>query len=153
MIYIHCENLGLLDQLVNTLPLLEATARDFSWRIRLSIEDTSTDKDTTVVEMPQEMALSLFWWYCNKEASNHLSIHLESLLMSDSMKESIVIQLNYSVAQLEHARNNRVFGRVFLDTEAYMAEEIEDHVEYEYETELHALLDAKGFEKFCEVEA
>lgn len=153
MIYIHAENLGLLDQLVNTLPLLEATAKDFSWRIRLSTEDTSADKDVTVVEMPQEMALSLFWWYCNKEASNQLSIHLESFLMSDSMKESIALQLNYSVAQLEYARKNRVFGRVFLDTEAYMAEEIEDHIEYGHETELYALLDAKGFEKFVEVVA
>ncbi len=153
MIYIHAENLGLKSDLVNTLPLLDATAKDFSWGIRLSIKDTSADKDTTVVEMPNDMAFSLFWWYCNNEASNHLSIHLESLLMSDSMKESIVIQLNYSVAQLEYNRNNRVFGRAILDTEAYMAEEIEDHIEYGHETELYALLDAKGFEKFCEVVA
>jgi hypothetical protein len=40
-----------------------------------------------------------------------------------------------------------VFGREILDTGAYMAEEIEDHVEYEYENELYALLDAKGFSK------
>lgn len=153
MIYIHAENLGLLDQLVNTLPLLEATAKDFSWRIRLSIEDTSADKDTTVVEMPQEMALSLFWWYMEKETSNHLSIHLDALLNHDTMKESIVTQLEWSVSRLDYARNNRVFGRVILDTGAYMAEEIEDHIEYGHETELYALLDAKGFEKFVEVVA
>lgn len=153
MIYIHAENLGLLDQLVNTLPLLEATAKDFSWRIRLSTEDTSADKDVTVVEMPQEMALSLFWWYMDKEASSHLSTHLFDLLDNDEMKNKIVTQLEYSVATLTAGRRNPCFGRVIKDTEAYMAEEIEDHIEYGHETELYALLDAKGFEKFCEVEA
>jgi hypothetical protein len=146
LIYIHAENLGLLDQLVNTLPLTEATAKDFSWSIRLSTKDTSSDKDTTVVEMSDDMALSLFWWYMKREASEELSIHLDALLNYDTLKELIVIQLNYSVAQLEHARNNKIFG------EAYMAYEIEDHIEYAHATELFALLDAKGFEKFIEVQ-
>lgn len=153
MIYIHAENLGLLDQLVNTLPLLEATAKDFSWRIRLSIEDTSSDKDTTVVEMPQEMALSLFFWYMDKEASSHLKIHLYDLLDNDEMKDKVIKQLEWSVDRLTFDRRNPCFGRVIKKTEAYMAEEIEDHIEYGHETELYALLDAKGFEKFCEVEA
>ena len=51
MIYIHAENLGLLDHLVNT-NFAETSAKNYSWRIRLSIEETSSDKDTTVVEMP-----------------------------------------------------------------------------------------------------
>ncbi len=146
MIYIHAENLGLLDHLVNT-NFAETSAKNYSWSIRLSTRDNSSDKNTTVVEMPQEMALSLFWWYMEKEASEELSIHLESLLMSDSMKESIVTQLEYSVATLTVERNNKVFG------EAYMAYEVEDHIEYGHATELFALLDAKGFEKFVEVEA
>ena len=146
MIYIHAENLGLLDQLVNTLPLADATAKDFSWSIRLSTEDTSTDKDITVVEMPQKMALDLFWWYMEKETPNQLSAHLDALLNHDAMKESIVTQLEYSVALLDEARQNKV-GRSYYGYDADMAEEIEDHVEYEYETELYALLDAKGFEK------
>lgn len=146
MIYIHAENLGLLDQLVNTLPLADATAKDFSWSIRLSTEDTSTDKDITVVEMPQKMALDLFWWYMEKETPNQLSAHLDALLNHDAMKESIVTQLEYSVALLDKARQDKV-GRSYYGYDADMAEEIEDHVEYEYETELYALLDAKGFEK------
>ena len=150
MIYIHAENLGLYNNLINTLPLAEATAKDFSWSIRLSTKNTSSDKDVTVVEMPNDMALSLFWWYMEKETPNQLSAHLDALLNHDAMKESIVTQLEYSVALLDKARNIKV-GRPFFGYDANMAEEIEDHVEYEYENELYALLDAKGFEK--EVEA
>ena len=147
MIYIHAENLGLLDHLVNTLPLLDATAKDFSWRIRLSIEDTSSDKDVTVVEMPQDMALSLFFWYMDKESRNHLSTHLFDLLDNDEMKDKVVTQLEYSVDKLTFDRKNPCFGRVIKSTDAYMAEEIEDHIEYDHESELYALLDAKGFNK------
>ncbi len=146
MIYIHAENLGLLDHLVNT-NFAETSAKNYSWRIRLSIEETSSDKDTTVVEMPQKMALDLFWWYMEKETPNQLSAHLDALLNHDAMKESIVTQLEYSVTLLEQARNNKVFGRVFLDTGAYMAYEVEDHIEYGHATELFALLDTKGFAK------
>lgn len=153
MIYIHAENLGLLDQLINTLPITEATAKDFSWSIRLSTKYTSIDNDTTVVEMPNNMALSLFWWYMEKEASNQLSTHLDALLNHDILKKSIVTQLEWSVSRLDYARNNKVFGRVFLDTGAYMAYEVEDHIEDGHESELYALLDAKGFEKFVEVVA
>ena len=150
MIYIHAENLGLLDHLVNTLPITEATAKDFSWSIRLSTKDTSSDKDTTVVEMPQDMALSLFWWYTTSKASKQLTNHICDLLDNDAMKESIVTQLEYSVGLLDKARNIKV-GRTFFGYDANMAEEIEDHIEYGHATELFALLDAKGFEK--EVEA
>jgi hypothetical protein len=153
LIYIHAENLGLLDHLVNTLPILEATAKDFSWRIRLSTEETSSDKDTTVVEMPQNMALPLFFWYMESGTSNYLSTHLHELLNHVEMKDKILKQLEYSVATLTADRNEKVGGQVIISPDAYMAYEIEDHVEYEYENELYALLDAKGFEKFCEVEA
>jgi len=151
MIYIHAENLGLLDHLVNTLPLTEATAKDFSWSIRLSTKDTSSDKDTTVVEMPQDMALPLFFWYMESGTSNYLSTHLHELLNHVEMKDKILKQLEYSVATLTADRNEKVGGQVIISPDAYMAYEIEDHVEYEYENELYALLDAKGFEK--EVEA
>lgn len=151
MIYIHAENLGLLDQLVNTLPITEATAKDFSWRIRLSIEDTSTDKGTTVVEMPQDMALPLFFWYMESGTSNYLSTHLHELLNHVEMKDKILKQLEYSVATLTADRNEKVSGQVIISPDAYMAYEIEDHVEYEYETELYTLLDAKGFEKEVKV--
>ena len=142
MIHIHATNLGVKFE---TTDSTLATAKDFSWSIRLSTEDTSTDKDTTVVEMPQEMALSLFWWYCNKEASNQLEIHLDHLLNHDEMKDKILKSLEYSVALLDKARNNKVFGRVFLDTEAYMAYEIEEQIEYKHESELYALLDEAYF--------
>lgn len=153
MIYIHAENLGLLDQLVNTLPLLEATAKDYSWSIRLSTRDNSSDKDTTVVEMPNDIALSLFFWYMESGTSNYLSTHLHELLNHVQMKDKIINQLEYSVATLTADRNEKVSGQVIISPDAYMAYEIEDHVEYEYETELYALLDAKGFEKFVEVVA
>lgn len=152
MIYIHAENLGLLDQLVNTLPLLDATAKDFSWSIRLSTEDTSNDKDVTVVEMPQEMALSLFFWYMNKESSSQLSVHLFDLLDHEDIKKNIIEQLEWSVAYLDKARQDNV-GRSYYGYSSDMAKEIEDHIEYGHEVELYALLDAKGFEKFVEVEA
>ena len=146
MIYIHAENLGLYHDLVNTLPLTDATAKDFSWGIRLSTQDSSKDFTVTVVEMPKDMALSLFWWYCNKEASEQLTTHLCDLLDDDEMKKAIVIQLEWSVTQLDKARNNNV-GRSYYGYDGNMAEEIEDHIEYGFAKKLYALLDAKGFEK------
>ena len=146
MIYIHAENLGLYNNLINTLPLAEATAKDFSWGIRLSTQDFSKDFTVTVVEMPNDMALLLFWWYCNKEASEQLTTHLCYLLDDDEMKKAIVIQLEWSVTQLDKARQDKV-GRSYYGYDADMAEEIEDHIEYAHATKLYALLDAKGFEK------
>ena len=132
MIYIHAENLGLLDHLVNT-NFAETSAKNYSWSIRLSTRDNSSDKDTTVVEMPNDMALSLFWWYCNKEASKQLTNHLCDLLDNDAMKESIVTQLEYSVALLDEARNIKV-GRPFFGYDANIAYECEDHIEFAHET-------------------
>jgi hypothetical protein len=147
VIYIHAENLGLKFGLVNNLPLTDATARDFSWGVYLSTEDTSSDKDVTVVEMPQDIALSLFWWYCNKEASDNLAYHLVDLLDNDAMKDKVFKQLEWSVDKLTADRNRKGFAGVVLTTAAEMANEIEDHIEYAHATELFALLDAKGFEK------
>lgn len=146
MIYIHAENLGLLDHLVNT-NFAETSAKNYSWSIRLSTRDNSSDKDTTVVEMPQDMALPLFFWYMESGTSNYLSTHLHELLNHVEMKDKILKQLEYSVATLTADRNERVSGQVIISPDAYMAYEIEDHVEYEYENELYALLDAKSFEK------
>ena len=147
MIYIHAENLGLKFGLVNNLPLLDATARDFSWGIYLSTKDTSSDKDVTVVEMPQDIALSLFWWYCNKEASDNLAYHLVDLLDNDAMKDKVIKQLEWSVDKLTADRNRKGFAGVVLTTAAEMANECEDHIEYAHAIKLYALLDAKGFAK------
>jgi hypothetical protein len=146
LIYIHAENLGLLDHLVNT-NFAETSAKNYSWSIRLSTRDNSSDKDTTVVEMPQDMALPLFFWYMESGTSNYLSTHLHELINHVEMKDKILKQLEYSVATLTADRNEKVGGQVIISPDAYMAYEIEDHVEYEYENELYALLDAKGFEK------
>lgn len=153
MIYIHAYNLGLYHDLVNTLPLTDATAKDFSWVIRLSTQDFSKDFDVTVVEMPQDMALPLFFWYMESGTSNYLSTHLHELINHVEMKDKILKQLEYSVATLTADRNEKVGGQVIISPDAYMAYEIEDHIEYAHAKELYALLDAKGFEKFCEVEA
>ena len=147
MIYIHAENLGLKFSLLNLMPLADATARDFSWRIRLSTEETSADKDTTVVEMSNNMALSLFWWYCNKEASDNLAYHLTDLLDNEGMMNKVIKQLEWSVDKLTADRNIKGFAGVVLTTAAEMANECEDHIEYAHATELYALLDAKGFAK------
>jgi hypothetical protein len=147
MIYIHAENLGLKFGLVNFLHFADATAKDFSWGVCLSTEDTSSDKDTTVVEMPNDMALLLFWWYCNKEASDNLAYHLVDLLGNDAMKNKILKQLELSVAKLTVDRNRKGFAGVVLTTAAEMANKCEDHIEYAHATELYALLDAKGFAK------
>ncbi len=146
MIYIHAENLGLLDYLVNT-NFAETSAKNYSWSIRLSTRDNSSDKDTTVVEMPNDMALSLLWWYMEKEASRELSTHLFDLLDHDEMKNKILKQLELSVAKLTVDRNRKGFAGVVLTTAAEMANECEDHIEYAHATKLFALLDAKGFEK------
>lgn len=147
MIYIHAENLGLKFGLLNLVPLADATAKDFSWGIRLSTKDTSNDKDTTVVEMSNDMALSLFWWYMENEASRELSTHLFDLLDHDEMKNKILKQLELSIAKLTIDRNRKGFAGVVLTTAAEMANEIEDEIEYAHATELYALLDANGFKK------
>ena len=147
MIYIHAENLGLKFGLVNFLHFADATAKDFSWGVCLSTRDNSSDKDTTVVEMPNDMALPLFFWYMESGTSNYLSTHLHELLNHVEMKNKILKQLEHSVATLTADRNEKVGGQVIISPDAYMAYEIEDHVEYEYENELYALLDAKGFAK------
>jgi hypothetical protein len=150
MIYIHAENLGLLDRLVNT-NFAETSAKNYSWSIRLSTRDNSSDKDTTVVEMPQDMALPLFFWYMESGTSNYLSTHLHELLNHVEMKDKVIKQLEWSVDKLTADRNRKGFAGVVLTTAAEMANECEDHIEYAHATELYALLDAKGFEK--EVEA
>lgn len=147
MIYIHAENLGLKFGLVNFLHFADATAKDFSWGVYLSTKDTSNDKDTTVVEMPNNMALSLFWWYCNKEASDNLAYHLTDLLDNEGMMNKVIKQLEWSVDKLTADRNIKGFAGVVLTTAAEMANECEDHIEYAHATELYALLDAKGFAK------
>ena len=147
MIYIHAENLGLKFGLVNFLHFADATAKDFSWGVYLSTKDTSSDKDVTVVEMPQDIALSLFWWYCNKEASDNLAYHLVDLLDNDAMKDKVIKQLEWSVDKLTADRNKKGFAGVVLTMAAEMANECEDHIEYAHATKLYAILDAKGFAK------
>ena len=143
MIHIHATNLGVMFE---TTDSTLATAKDFNWSIRLSTEDTSSDKDTCVVVMPDKMALDLFWWYCNKEASNQLTIHLCDLLDDNDMKKAIVVQLEWSVTQLDKARQEKV-GRSYYGYYGDMATEIEDHLDGGYENELYALLDeAKIFQ-------
>lgn len=147
MIYIHAENLGLKSDLVNTLPLLDATAKDFSWSIRLSSHPISSDKDVTVVTMPVTMANALASWFFLKDATAEVHPHLEHILIQSTMPG--VDRLDFSVICLTNARNEK---RSISDL-ACMANECEDHIEFGFKNTLYILLDAKGFEKFCEVEA
>ena len=150
MIYIHAQNQGLH---YHTIDIATATAKDFNWHLELTTEATCGDSSTTIVEMPQKMALDLFWWYCGKEASDNLLYQI-SCLLDEMPKEHIVEQLEWSVTQLvSNRKRSYVYGRVITSTEADMASEIEDHIEDVHENELYALLDAKGFEKFVEVVA
>lgn len=150
MIYIHAQNQGLHS---DTIEISTATAKDFNWHLKLTTEATCGDSTTAVVEMPQEMALKLFWWYCEKEASDKLLCHI-SCLLDELPKEHIVEQLEWSVTNLVNNRKRSyLFGRVITSAEADMAMEIQDHLEEVYENELYALLDANGFEKFVEVVA
>lgn len=150
MIYIHALNQGLH---YHTIDIATATAKDFNWHLKLTTESTCDDSSTTVLEMPQEMALRLFWWYCEKEASDKLLCHI-SCLLDELPKEHIVEQLEWSVTNLVNNRKRSyLFGRVITSAEADMANEIQNHLEGGYEDELYALLDAKGFEKIVEVVA
>lgn len=150
MIYIHALNQGLH---YHTIDIATATAKDFNWHLKLTTEATCDDSSVTIVEMPQEMALRLFWWYCEKEASDKLLYHI-SCLLDELPKEHIVEQLEWSVTNLVNNRKRSyLFGRVITSAEADMALEIQDHLEGGYEDELYALLDAKGFEKIVEVVA
>jgi hypothetical protein len=153
VIYIHAQNLGLREDYINTLNILDAKAEHFSWRFTLSTKDTSSDNDITVVEMPNDMALSLFWWFCNKEASDNLAYHLTDLLDNDAMKDKVIKQLEWSVDKLTADRNRKGFAGVVLTTAAEMANEVEDQVEYAHEQSIFDLLDAIDFPRWAEVEA
>lgn len=144
MIYIHCENLGLKSHLVNTMPLEETSAKNYSWRIRLSSHPISSDKDVTVVTMPVPMAKALADWFLLKDAPAEVHPHLEHILMQSTNPG--LDRLDYSVHCLTNARNEK---RSLPDL-ACMANECEDHIEFGFKNMLHALLDAKGFEKKVE---
>ena len=149
MIYIHAENLGLKSDLVNTLPLTEACAKNFNWSIRLSNQPISVDKDTIVVQMPTSMANSLANWYFLKDVPTEAHPHLEHMLMQSAVAQSATERLYFSVDCLTNAR----IEKRSISELACMANECEDHVEYGFKNTLYILLDSKGFEKFCEVEA
>lgn len=150
MIYIHALNQGLH---YHTIDIATATAKDFNWHLKLTTEATSEDSSTTVLEMPQEMAIRLFWWYCKEEASDKMLCHI-SCLLDGVPKEHIVEQLEWSVTNLVNNRKRSYLcGRVITSAEADMALEIQDHLEGGYDDELYVLLDAKGFEKIVDVVA
>ena len=114
MIYIHCENLGLKSDLVNTLNILDATAKDFSWSIRLSSKPTSPDKDVTVVTMPISMANALASWFLLKDASPEVHHHLEHMLMQSAVAQSALDRLDFSVICLTNARNEKRLSLIHI---------------------------------------
>lgn len=151
MIYIHALNQGLH---YHTIDIATATAKDFNWHLKLTTEATSEDSIVTVLEMPQEMALRLFWWYTSKEASEELVTHLDALLNHDKMKQDIIDTFHWSVIRLvADVTMSFVSGRLILSDESYMAYECQNYIEEGYGNELYAFLDAKGFEKIVEVVA
>ena len=141
MIYIHCENLGLLERHIGKLDINEATAKNFSWMFRLSTEPTSNNRDTTVVKMPDFLADALIWSFIDNNSDFALSFVLSEMLEIDGVRKMFREQLDDSIYRLDFSKRYPPD----MGDGTTMAHLIEHTWLDEYEEEIFALLDAQGF--------
>jgi len=148
MIYIHAQNLGLNSDLVNTLNILDATAKDFSWLFKLSDKPETSDQYTVAVQLPDELADTLIWDYISSNSDSHLSTHINGMLCNESVRKMWREHFEWSVKTLN--ANARLYA--YMHSETYMAKDIEKGYLDDHEQEIFALLDAVDFPRWAEVE-
>lgn len=148
MIYIHCENLGLREEHIKTLNILDATAKDFSWRFTLSTESKVKDQYTVAVQLPDEFADTLVWEYIDNNSDSNLSTHINGMLCNESVRKMWRDQLELSVQTL----NADARQYAYRHSETYMAKDIEKGHLDNHEQAIFALLDAIDFPRWAEVE-
>ena len=147
MIYIHCQNLGLREEHIKTLNILDAKAEHFSWRFTLSTESVSSQY-TINVQMPDELADTLLLEYIEQHTSGNLFCHLEEIHYGDQFRKMLREQLEYSVASFVNGKQFKM-----MPTGARMARDIQQTHLDGHEQAIFALLDAIDFPRWTGVEA
>ncbi len=148
MIYIHCQNLGLREEHIKTLNILDATAKDFSWSFTLSTESKVKNPYSVAVEMPDELADALLLDYIEQHTSGNLFCHLEEIYYVDQFRKMLREQLEYSVASFVNSKQFKM-----MPTGAKMARNIQQTYFDYHEQAIFALLNEIDFSRWAEVEA
>lgn len=143
MIYIHCQNLGLREEYIKTLNILNAKAEHFSWLFKLSDKEEVKDQYTVAVEMPDELADNLIWEFITSNSTYILSTPLGEMFDNDEFRKMFREQFELSV------HTHLVNGQLYKD----MAEEIEQNHLDDNAQAIFELLDAIDFPRWAEVEA
>ena len=143
MIYIHAQNLGLREECIKTLNILDAKAEHFSWLFKLSDKEEVKDQYTIAVQLPDELADNLIWGFIASNSTYVLSTPLGEIFDNDDFRKMFREQLELSV------RTNLVNGRLYGD----MARKIEQTHLDDHEQAIFELLDAIDFPRWAEVEA
>jgi hypothetical protein len=141
MIYIHCQNLGLREEYIKTLNILDANAEHFSWLFKLSDKPETSDQYTVAVQLPEELADTLIWEYIDNNSDSHLSTHINGMLCNEGVRKMWREQLESSV------HTNLVNGRFYGD----MAKKIEQTHLDDYEQAIFDLLNQIDFPRWAEV--
>lgn len=147
MIYIHCQNLGLREEHINTLNILDAKAEHFSWLYKLSTEPKVYYQYTATVEMPDTLANELIGEWVQANSSEALHFHVGSMRDQLEVLQMWREHFEYSVEMLNE--NGRTFPK---PTDAYMAWGIEQEHLDDTEQVIFALLDAIDFPRWAEVQ-
>jgi hypothetical protein len=148
VIYIHCQNLGLREEHIKTLNILDAKAEHFSWLFKLSDKEEVKDQYAVAVQLPDEFADTLVWEYiCNNSAS-HLSTYINGMLCNEGVRKMWREQLELSVQTL----NADARQYAYMHSETYMAKDIEKGHLDNHEQAIFELLDAIDFPRWAEVE-
>jgi hypothetical protein len=147
MIYIHCQNLGLREEHINTLNILDAKAEHFSWLFKLSDKPETSDQYTVAVQLPDELADALLLEYVEQHTSGNLFCHLEEIHYVDQFRKMLREQLEYSVASFVNGKQFKM-----MPTGARMARDIQQTHLDDHEQAIFELLDAIDFPRWAEVE-
>jgi hypothetical protein len=149
VIYIHCQNLGLREEHIKTLNIIDAKAEHFSWLYKLSTEPKVYYQYTATVEMPEELADTLIWEYIDNNSDSHLSTHINEMLCNEGVRKMWREQLELSVQTL----NADAREYAYMHSETYMAKDIEKGHLDDHEQVIFALLNEIDFPRWAEVEA
>ena len=142
MIYIHCQNLGLREEYIKTLNILNAKAEHFSWLFKLSDKPETSEQYTVAIKMPDELADNLIWGFISSNSTYTLSTPLGEMFDNDEFRKMFREQLELSV------HINLVNGRFYGD----MAKKIEQTHLDDHEQAIFDLLNQIDFPRWAEVE-
>jgi hypothetical protein len=147
VIYIHAQNLGLREEHIKTLNILDAKAEHFSWLYKLSDKEEVKNQYTVAVQLPEELADTLIWEYIDNHSDSHLSTHINGMLCNEGVRKMWREQLELSVQTLCRCKAINAY----MHSETYMAKDIEKGHLDDHEQAIFDLLDAVEFPRWAEV--